>query len=87
MDLTSIDQVVTVGQPVNECFMITPLHVFRHFLTGIFCFSPHHPIISFYKGLTIFDQRNNAAGIFRIIQRVHHAAALIYAIPPCTKHS
>ena len=25
MNLTSIDQVVTVGQPVNECFMITPL--------------------------------------------------------------
>ena len=74
MNFTTIYQIVTMCQCINECLMITPFYIFRHLFSRICSFPPLHLCVALNKSLSIINKRNNTSLIFSIIYCIHCAA-------------
>ena len=87
MNLAAQYQIISVDQRIDKSLKNASFAVIRHFNAGVSGFLPAGFHIPLDKADTLIEQDNQAAGIFRAIKRIHHAAAFIKAVPACAEQA
>ena len=70
-----------MNQRIDQRFKNASLTVFRHFDPGIGGLPPHGFHVTLHKAHAFIEQDNQTAGVFRTVERIHHAAAFVQSVP------
>ena len=76
-----------MDQRIDKSFKNAPFAVIRHFNAGVGCFLPTCFHIPLYETNPFIKQDNQAAGILCAVERIHHTAAFIKAVPACAEQA
>lgn len=87
MYLAAQYQIVAVDQRIDKGLENASFAVIRHFNAGVSGFLPACFHIPLNKADTLIEQNNQAAGEFRTVKCIYHAAAFIKAVPACAEQA
>ena len=81
MNLAAQNQIIAMNQRIDKRLENAPLAVIRHFNARIGSLHPAHFHIPSDKTDPLIEQNNQAAGVFRAVERIDRAAAFVETVP------
>ena len=87
VNLAAQNQIIPIDQRIDKRLKNASFAVVRHFNAGVSGFLPAGFHIPLDKADTLIEQNDQAAGEFRTVKCIYHAAAFIKAVPACAEQA